>query len=107
MKVKHTPKPRNSAKTPLKFKVYNRPIADTLGCVGQCWPTLKIYKIEIDPRQSQKDYMDTLIHESLHELLPRKREAFILKAGTTIANLLWRLGYRRVRQKIPKLQKKY
>lgn len=49
--------------------------------------------------------MDTLIHEALHELLPRKRERWILRAGTTIANLLWRLGYRRI-IKPPKKRKK-
>lgn len=92
-------RPKSVAKNPLKFKVYNRPIVDTDGSLGRCWPALKTRKIEIDPRQCPKNYLDTLIHESLHELLPKKREGFILHAGTSIANLLWRLGYRRISKK--------
>lgn len=92
-------KSQSNAKSPLKLKVFNKPIYDTDKCVGQCWPFTRKHIIEIDPRQSPKDYMDTLIHEALHELMPRKPEAFILKAGTTIANLLWRLGYRRVKKR--------
>ncbi len=91
------------AKNPLKLRVYNRPIADhpTDPCVGQCYPNTKprLKKIEIDPRQSPKDYLDTLIHESLHENFPKAKEEKILNAGTSIANLLWRLGYRRVNRK--------
>ena len=87
--------PKSVAKHPLKLKVRNRHIRDTDNNLGQRWPGTKKYVIEIDPRQSPKEYLDTLIHESLHELLPNKKENFILNAGTTIANLLWRLGYRR------------
>jgi hypothetical protein len=86
------------AKKPLKFRVWNKPIADTVGNVGQCWPHTKKHNIEIDPRQSPKDYLDTLIHESLHEIFPGKKESAILNAGTSLANLLWRLGYRRVKK---------
>ena len=87
------------AKKPLKFKVHNKPIGDTDNAVGQCWPKTRQRIIEIDPRQSPKDYLDTLIHEALHELLPNKREDFILRSGTSIANLLWRLGYRQVKKR--------
>lgn len=82
-------------KYPLKFRVLNKMIAEKHKAVGQCWPWTKKHIIEIDPRQSPKDYLDTIIHESLHELFPRKKEEKILKAGNSIANLLWRLGYRR------------
>jgi hypothetical protein len=99
MKCRRFISPKKYTNNPLRIRVYNRLIADTDGNIGQCWPKLKLRKIEIDPRQSPREYMDTLIHEALHELMPRKKEAFILKAGTTIANLLWRLGYRRVKVK--------
>ena len=95
--MKKRVKAKSHAKKPLKLRVRNKNIAESDEAVGQCWPWTKPreYKIEIDPRQCPKDYMDTLIHEALHELLPKKKEKFILNAGTTIANLLWRLGYRR------------
>jgi hypothetical protein len=86
------------ARKPLKFRVLNKPVHDTDDVVGQCWPYSGDRIIEIDPRQCPKEYLDTLIHEATHELFPRMKESTVLRAGTTIANLLWRLGYRRVRR---------
>ena len=87
------------ARKPLKFRVLNKNINDTSGVVGQCWPGAGDHIIEIDPRQCPKEYLDTLIHEGLHELFPRSEENTILRAGTSLANLLWRLGYRRAQVK--------
>lgn len=92
-------KARYKAKKPLKFRVVNKFLFEKNKCVGQCYPGTKKYLIEIDPRQCPREYMDTLIHEALHELLPKKKEKSVLRAGTSIANLLWKLGYRRVRKK--------
>ena len=80
----------------MKFRVLNKHVKDTDGVVGQCWPNAGDHIIEIDPRQCPKEYMDTLIHEALHELFPRLHEKTVLHAGTSVADLLWRLGYRRV-----------
>jgi hypothetical protein len=85
------------ARKPLQFKVFNKPVHDTDGVVGQCWPGTGDHIIEIDPKQCPKEYLDTLIHEAVHELFPRMREKIVLHTGTSLANLLWRLGYRRVR----------
>jgi hypothetical protein len=90
MKHKRYVKGQSLAKNPLKFRVINKSLD---GCVGSCYPGWKL--IEIDPRQCPKDYLDTLIHEALHELFPRMKEDKVLHAGTSIANLLWRLGYRK------------
>lgn len=80
----------------MSFRVLNKHIHDTVNCVGQCWPDADDGNlIEIDPRQSPKNYLDTVVHEALHHLLPKKEEKFILHAATSVANLLWRLGYRR------------
>ena len=88
---------KKKARKPLVFRVLNKHIKDTDNVVGQCWPASGDHIIEIDPRQCPKEYLDTLIHESIHELFPKIMEKTVLHAGTTIANLLWRLGYRRVR----------
>jgi len=90
------------AKNPLRFRVLNKFIYEDDQSVGQCWPSHKDNIIEIDPRQPKKEYMDTIIHEALHILFPSKREKTILRAGTSIANLLWRLGYRRVKARTHK-----
>lgn len=82
------------AKKPISFQVKNRKLLETYGCVGQCCPGYD-HVIEVDPRQCPRDYLDTVIHEALHELFPKGKEPDILNAGTSIANLLWRLGYRK------------
>lgn len=83
-------------KNPMRFRVRNKRILEKEGCVGQCWPDNDDGNlIEIDPRQCPKEYMDTMLHEALHHLFPKKKEKHILRAGTSLANLLWRLGYRR------------
>lgn len=88
---------------PLKIKIKIKKIFESTGNMGQCWPYQKNKRMEIDPRQRPKDYMDTVIHEALHLIFPDKKEKRIMWAGTTIANLLWRLGYRRVKKRKKKL----
>ena len=83
----------------MRFRVLNKPVHDTDGVVGQCWPGTGDHIIEIDPRQCPKEYLDTLIHEAYHELNPRAKEVTVLHAATALANLLWRLGYRRIKLK--------
>lgn len=101
MKHKYLVTSKYKASKPLKLRVVNKHIFEKDKALGQCWPTTKprLHLIEIDPRQSPQEYLDTLIHEALHELLPKKSEKFIRRAGTTIARLLWRLGYRKSKKK--------
>lgn len=55
--------------------------------------------IEIDPRQSPKDWLATLIHEALHQSFPDMDEAPIAAAEKKIADILWRNHVRRVHLK--------
>jgi hypothetical protein len=52
--------------------------------------------IEIDPRQTSKDYLDTLIHETLHILFPEMSEYRVGKTANVITKIVWEKGYRRV-----------
>jgi hypothetical protein len=54
--------------------------------------------IEIDPRQTPREYLDTLAHEAAHLALPELSEAQVLKLGKVIAKVLWAAGYRRTWQ---------
>lgn len=54
--------------------------------------------IEIDPRQSPKDYLDTLIHEKLHILFPDKSERWIIKHARALSQFLWDNNYRKASQ---------
>lgn len=63
------------------------------GCWGKAWPNQ--YRIELDPALEDKTHMDIAIHEGLHCLFPDLSEEAVNQAGITLADLLWRLGYRR------------
>ena len=53
------------------------------------------WRIEIDPDLEDRTHMDIAIHEGLHCLFPDLSEEAVNQAGITLADLLWRLGYRR------------
>lgn len=55
-------------------------------------------RIEIDPRQSPKKYLNTLIHECLHHAMPSASEARVYRVAGTLTENLWRKNYRRVSQ---------
>lgn len=57
------------------------------------WPLE--YRIEIDPDLEPRTQMDIALHEGLHVLFPYLPEDAVDEAGKTLADLLWRLGYRR------------
>ena len=52
--------------------------------------------IEIDPRQSNKAYLDTLIHEGIHILCPEWSEHKVKKNANKLTEILWKSGYRKV-----------
>ena len=55
-------------------------------------------ELEIDPRQPPKEYLDTLIHETLHLAQPELDEKTVSDVATFITRVLWRQNYRRVSQ---------
>ena len=54
--------------------------------------------IEIDPRQPPKEYMDTLIHELLHQVRASSYwdEEATTKVANSLSHHLWEQGYRRM-----------
>ena len=61
---------------------------------GQQWPGERL--VEIDPTQNSKDYLDTLIHETLHELFPKSSEDSVERAAATLTTVIWKCRYRRI-----------
>ena len=55
-------------------------------------------RIEIDPRQDSKEFLDTLIHELIHCFFPFLGEEYVEKMSTKIANQIWSKGYRRIQK---------
>ena len=52
--------------------------------------------IEIDPRQASKDYLDTLLHEHLHAIVPTWDETKIVWWANRLSTFLWEQNYRKV-----------
>ena len=51
-------------------------------------------ELTIDPTRN-RDELDTAIHEMLHAERPEMREKTVTKTASSIARLLWKMGYRR------------
>jgi hypothetical protein len=55
-------------------------------------------RIEIDKSLEGKEQLEIFAHETLHQLLPCKKESDIDFMGKTLAEILWRAGYRKVKK---------
>ena len=51
--------------------------------------------VHIDPRLSDRETLETLIHEGLHACQWDLDESAVHESAADIARLLWRAGYRR------------
>lgn len=68
-------------------------------CFGQVIdPHPKHSAFAVDPRQPAEEYMDTIIHETVHILCPSWSEDQVRHASEVISTLLWMRGYRRIYQ---------
>jgi hypothetical protein len=68
--------------------------------VGMAWR--EGGEIEIDPRQSGREYLLTLVHEWLHCALPRLSERSIIRLEQSLGGMLWSRGYRKKRSRAQK-----
>jgi len=55
--------------------------------------------IEVDPRQSAMQELDSLIHEAIHRADPKLSETRVVKMARVIRGILWHEGYRKARLK--------
>ena len=81
-------------KIPRKIKVKERKLGRE-GAYGQAWKSAAL--IEIDPRQTERARLDTLIHETLHVILPDHSDTAIRGLATRMVRVIWKDGWRRVR----------
>jgi len=68
--------------------------------VGMAWR--EEGEIEVDPRQSEREYLLTLVHEWLHCALPRLSERSIIRLEQSLGGMLWSRGYRKKRTRVRK-----
>ncbi len=65
---------------------------------GECDPPNKKHKqIRIAEGLSEIDELDTSLHEMLHPADYDKTEEWVDELATDMARILWKLGYRRVK----------
>lgn len=81
-------------KLPRKIKVRERHLGRE-SAVGLAWKEDAL--LEIDPRQSEKDRLDTLLHEAIHILFPKLNEMQVRGVTKRLTPILWKDGWRRVR----------
>jgi len=64
---------------------------------GQHW--LGTSRIDIDPRQNAKNYLDTLIHEMLHLFFVDLNEDTVKLITKRLVDVIWSKHYRRLASK--------
>lgn len=67
-----------------------------------CWgkadhPTAPNPSLCLAPDEDDKRFLDTVLHEAFHVTDWRTEEDAVRRDARNISDLLWRLGYRRVR----------
>lgn len=73
------------------------------GALGLAWGFLKdgkwtpSGKIEVDPRQSDEEEMDTVVHEVIHSEYPDLSEESVIRGAESITAVLWKLGFRKLK----------
>jgi len=77
---------------PKKIKIRIRKLGKEKA-VGLAWMGENF--IEIDPRQTEKEFLLTAIHEVFHILFPDFSERKIINLEKKMGDVIWRLGYRR------------
>ena len=69
-----------------------QPIVETIGLCDADG------EIIIDPNQSSRDFLDTLLHEHLHYHFPSLREAQVEAIANEMTASAWKFGYRRIQK---------
>lgn len=59
------------------------------------WAYIEDNLIQLDPRMDEKTLLEVAAHEVGHIVLPDASEEDIDALGKQIANVLWRIGFRR------------
>ena len=55
-------------------------------------------RMEIDPRQDSREYLDTLIHEALHARFPWMTEEEVIVSANVISDIVWKQNFRRIKE---------
>lgn len=55
--------------------------------------------IRIDPRQDEREMLDTIVHELTHDVMPFLNEDSVDAIGLFVSQALWKQGYRRILDK--------
>lgn len=59
------------------------------------WAYTDCHRIELDPRMDERTLLEVASHEVGHIVLPEVEEGKIDLLGKQVADVLWRIGFRR------------
>jgi len=62
---------------------------------GQAWHSDRL--IEIDPRLTPENELETIIHEVAHIVFPDMTEDDVIRLSVATKNVLWKDGFRKCR----------
>jgi hypothetical protein len=62
---------------------------------GLAWPD---GRVDIDPRQGARAWLNTLIHELLHQILPEADENQVFRCANILSKHLWEQGFRKTKK---------
>lgn len=81
-----------------KIKIIEKKLAHKKALGEAIWRAGKEdHVVYIDPRQPERERLDTLIHELLHLICPEWEEHKVNTTANRLTDHLWRQGYRRVK----------
>jgi len=83
----NAPMTKQTKKSSKKIQVVERKLGRQRA-VGQAWREDNI--IDIDPRQTSKEYFLTLIHERVHLLYPSWSEKEVIELEKGLGEFLWK-----------------
>ena len=60
------------------------------------WANQEDFEIEVEKTQPSKEYLNTLIHEMIHCMLPNLAEKSVVKMANIMTDEIWRKRFRRL-----------
>ena len=63
--------------------------------LGLAWPPERGRAIiDVDPRQDERERLDTVVHEAIHLAMPWMKEEWVIISSAEISEILWKDKWR-------------
>jgi len=87
----------------VRYEVILKKPPKAYNAVGLCFdPTEEEPKILVSPSQTERQFMNTIVHELAHAFFWDASEENVAKFGNTVTRLLYSQGWRKTQKNKPK-----